>query len=90
MGLLNENGGEYFLANEVKVDVLKDFLKVGKFIVPRFIFYAVFFSVISGFLGVYTVTRLSSGLDYLFVGLLYFATVLFWYEAIRAWTKGPV
>ena len=90
LGLLTENGGEYSLTEQVRVDVLKDFLQVGKFIVPRFVFYAVFFSIVTGFLGVLVFSAASLPIEYFFEGLLVFATVLFWYEALRAWTKGPV
>ncbi|MGI0079317.1 MAG: helix-turn-helix domain-containing protein [Nitrososphaerales archaeon] len=90
LGLLTENGGEYFLTEQVKVDVLNDFLQLGTFIVPRFVFYAVFFTIISGFLGYVVFSDASATIDYLFEGLMLFASVLFWYEALRAWTKGPI
>ena len=89
LGLLRENGGEYFLTEQVKVDVLKDFLQLGTFIVPRFVFYAVFFSIVTGFLGYVILIESVSTVDYLFEGLLVFASILFWYEALRAWTRGP-
>lgn len=89
LGLLTENGGEYSLTEQVRVDVLKDFLQVGTFIVPRFVFYAVFFSIVTGFLGVLVFSASSLPIEYFFEGLLGFATVLFWYEALRAWIKGP-
>lgn len=90
LGLLTENGGEYFLTEQVKVDVLKDFLQLGTFIVPRFVFYAVFFSIITGFLGYIVFSSPSPNIEYLFESLLIFSSILFWYEALRAWTKGPV
>ena len=89
LGLLTENGGEYFLADQIRVDVLKDFLQLGTLIVPRFIFYAVFFSIVTGFFGYVVLVRSFSELDLLFVILLAAATALFWYEALRAWLRGP-
>jgi predicted DNA-binding transcriptional regulator len=89
IGLLKENGGEYFLTEQVKVDVLKDFLQLGTFIVPRFVFYAVFFSIVTGFLGYVLLIQSASTIEYLFEGLLVLASILFWYEALRAWTRGP-
>src|SRR5487761_484401 len=89
LGLLTENGGEYFLTEQVRVDVLKDFLQLGTFIVPRFVFYAVFFTIVTGFLGYIILFSADVAIEYLFEGLLLFASILFWYEAIRAWTKGP-
>lgn len=90
LGLLNEQGGEYFLSDQIKVDVLKDFLKFGTLIVPRFIFYAVFFTIISGFFGYVVVVDAFSELDLFFVIMLFVASGLFWYEALRAWLRGPV
>jgi predicted DNA-binding transcriptional regulator len=90
LGLLTENGGEYFLADHIKVDVLKDFLKFGTLIVPRFVFYAVFFTIITGFLAYVVLDGPIFELGLLFVVLLGVASALFWYEALRAWTRGPV
>ena len=90
MGLVAENNGEYEVAGEVKVDVMRDFLRLGTLIVPRFVFYAVVFTVFAGYLA--------------FVGSSYFglvpvvgwlsaalgvAAAAFWYEAIRAWRSAP-
>ena len=94
LGLLSINSGEYFPAEQVKVDVLKDFLKFGTFIVPRFVFYAVFFTIMTSFLSLLILYRqgISSTppIEFLFIGLLGLVCVLFWYEALRAWTRGPV
>lgn len=94
LGLLTENGGEYFAAEQVKVDVLKDFLQFGTFIVPRFVFYAVFFTIITGFLSFVVLFKqgvsVAPSIEFWFMGLLLIACGLFWYEALRAWLKGPV
>jgi predicted DNA-binding transcriptional regulator len=90
LGLVTEVNGEYEVMGEVKVDVMRDFLRLGTLIVPRFIFYAVFFTVFAAYLA--------------FVGSSYFAQVpvlawfavvlaaaaaVFWYEAVRAWRSSP-
>lgn len=95
LGLLSETGGEYFPTEQVRVDVLKDFLKLGTLIVPRFVFYAVFFTIISTFLSFVVFFEQGVGpstpsIEYWFVGLLILVCALFWYEALRAWVKGPV
>jgi hypothetical protein len=94
LGLLTENGGEYFASEQVKVDVLKDFLQFGTFMVPRFVFYAVFFTIITGFLSFVVLFKqgISGALpiEFWFMGLLLIASGLFWYEALKAWFKGPV
>ena len=90
LGLVSEQGGEYFLADQIKVDVLKDFLKFGSLIVPRFVFYAVFFTIMTGFLGFVIIRDPVTYLNVFFVSLLGAASGLFWYEALRAWMRGPV
>ncbi|MGI0090937.1 MAG: hypothetical protein ACREBS_04440 [Nitrososphaerales archaeon] len=91
LGLVTEQGGEYFLADQIRVDVLKDFLKFGSLIVPRFIFYAVFFTMITAFLGLVVLVRDPfTELNLFFIMMLVAASALFWYEALRAWVRGPV
>lgn len=90
LGLVSEDNGEYQIASEVKVDVMRDFLRLGTLIVPRFVFYAVFFSIFAAFLGylglpnygVVPVLTWSSG-------ALAAAAFVFWYEAVRAWRSAP-
>src|SRR5207249_10644267 len=46
LGLLSKDTGEYRLIKEVKVDVLKQFLRLGRVFVPRFALYAALFTVL--------------------------------------------
>jgi predicted transcriptional regulator len=43
LGLVREDGGEYEVVSEVRVEVLRDFLRFGTLLVPRFVMYAVIF-----------------------------------------------
>lgn len=90
MGLVSESNGEYEVAGEVKVDVMRDFLRLGTLIVPRFIFYAVIFTVLAGYLSLvgYPYFGLVSILEW-FTVILAAAAAVFWYEAIRAWRSAP-
>ncbi len=90
LGLVSENNGEYVISNEVKVDVMRDFLRLGTLIVPRFVFYAAFFSLIAGVL-VYLAVPLYGVVPVLewFSGALVAAALAFWYEAVRAWRSAP-
>ncbi len=90
LGLVSENNGEYEVVGEVKVDVMRDFLRLGTLIVPRFIFYAAVFTAFAiylAFLGypyfgvVPVVGWLSAALGV--------AAAAFWYEAVRAWRSAP-
>jgi predicted DNA-binding transcriptional regulator len=90
LGLVSESNGEYEVVGEVKVDVMRDFLRVRTLIVPRFIFYAVVFTVFVVYLalvgypdfGSVPVVEWSSA-------VLAIAALVFWYEAIRAWRSAP-
>jgi len=90
MGLVSEENGEYAISNEVKVDVMRNFLRMGTLIVPRFIFYAVFISVFAVYLSVvaYPLFQYVSILEW-FSGALIICALAFWYEAIRAWRSAP-
>jgi len=90
LGLVSENNGEYEVVGEVKVDVMRDFLRLGTLIVPRFVFYAVIFTV-------FVVYLTFAGSPYYslvpvlawFTAVLAAAAAAFWYEAVRAWRSAP-
>ena len=43
LGLVVEDRGDYRLLKEVKVGILAQFIKLGTFMLPRYVFYATFF-----------------------------------------------
>jgi DNA-binding transcriptional ArsR family regulator len=83
-----EVGGNYSLVNEVKIGVLRHFVKLGRILFPRYFFYAVFcttFYVAYVLLLMQSFTR-----DNLFIlsfGAI--VTAIFWYEAARIWFLKP-
>lgn len=86
MGLIEKDQyGEYALVKNVNVNVLQAFTQIGRLLIPRFIFYAVFF------------TTLLLGYIFVFIGSLnpfaiafgVFALVFAWYETYRTWKKRP-
>ena len=87
LGLVRKDNSEYRLAREVRVGVLKQFTKIGAFMLPRYIFYAAMFTTLLlyyisqfGPVGFYSVFALIFGA---------LATAIFWYETIRAWRQKP-
>jgi hypothetical protein len=50
LGIAKSDNGEYSINKEVAVDALQSFAKLGTHMIPRFMFYAVSFSVFVGFL----------------------------------------
>jgi hypothetical protein len=90
LGLVREDGGEYEVAGEVKVDVLRDFLRFGTLLVPRFVMYAVFFTVFTVYLTIVSLQIYSNvPIVYWFTALLTLSTIIFWYESLRAWFSAP-
>ena len=90
LGLVSDNNGEYEISNEVKVDVMRDFLRVGTLIVPRFVFYAVFFTIFASYL----TSVAFPFLPYVpllgwFCAALVLSAAAFWFEAWRAWRSAP-
>jgi predicted DNA-binding transcriptional regulator len=90
LGLVSESNGEYEVIGEVKVDVMRDFLRLGTLIVPRFVFYAVIFTVFAVYLTFagYQYFSLVPVLEWLSLALAA-AAIVFWYEALRAWRSAP-
>lgn len=90
MGLLREEGGEYRVSGEVKVDVLKDFTRFGRILVPRFVFYGMLFTVFTVYLAlVAEQSYVTEPIVGWFAALLGIASAIFWYEAFRAWRSVP-
>jgi hypothetical protein len=90
LGLVEKQdvGGHYMLVSEVKIGVLRHYVKLGKLLFPRFFFYALFstvFYVSYLLLMVNSFTR-----DNLFI-ISFGAIVcaIFWYEAYRVWEMRP-
>jgi len=88
LGLVEKRLGEYHLVREVKVGVLKQFIRIGAFVLPRYLFYAVLFTTL---LTLYTIYLLGfeqasiSSIFALIFGAL--GTITSWYETIKAWRQ---
>jgi len=90
LGLVQKQdiGGDYSLVGEVKIGVLRHFIKLGKILFPRYFFYAVFSTT---FYLAYVLTLMHGFTrENLFI-LLFGAIVsaIFWYEAVRIWSLRP-
>jgi len=84
----DEASGRYTLVGEVKIGVLRHYVKLGRLLFPRYFFYALFstlfFALYMGFL----FTGFSR--DNLFIiGFGVFVCSVFWYEAYRVWNMRP-
>jgi hypothetical protein len=90
LGLVQKQdvGGDYVLVSEVKIGVLRHFVKLGKLLFPRYFFYALFSTIF--YLGYVFLLMQNFGRDNLFI--LSFGAIVcavFWYEAYRVWGMRP-
>lgn len=90
MGLVQRQKaeGNYILVSEVRIGVLRHFVKLGKLMFPRYFFYAIFSSAFY----VAYLTLLMQDLTRENLFILSFGaivTLIFWYEAIRFWRLKP-
>ena len=83
-----ELGGHYFLVNEVKIGVLRHYVKLGRLLFPRYFFYALFSTTFY----VAFLVFLMSGFTRENLFIISFGAVVcavFWYEAMRVWALRP-
>jgi hypothetical protein len=87
LGLVENTNGEYRLVKAVNVGVLKQFVRFGTFMLPRYFLYATMFTTLL----VFYLTQFKQVNFYstfaLVLGLL--VTVVMWYETFRAWRQKP-
>ena len=86
MGLIEKDPyGEYALVRNVNVGVLQAFTQIGRLLVPRFTFYAVFFTTL--LLGY--VLLFPESINPFAIAFGVFASVFAWYETFRTWRRRP-
>ena len=81
-------GGNYTLVSEVKIGVLRHFVKLGRLMFPRYFFYAIFSSVFYiAYIAILLQGFTRENLFIISFGAV--VTIIFWYEAIRFWRLKP-
>ena len=87
LGLVEKANGEYRLKREVRVGVLKQFTKIGAFMLPRYAFYAgLLTTLLMFYLTQFREINYHSVFALIF-GLL--STGILWYETVRVWRQKP-
>ncbi len=88
LGLVENVYGDYRIAKEVKVGVLRQFITLGGVMLPRFLFYAV---LVTTMIATYLLQRpfypSPESITTLVMGLV--PAVILWYETIRIWRDRP-
>jgi hypothetical protein len=80
--------GQYTVTRDVRVGMLNQFMGRGRLLVPRFLFYATFYTSLTAALG----TLLIWYLDWftiILISLLVSVCVVLWYETIKIWRTQP-
>jgi DNA-binding transcriptional ArsR family regulator len=90
LGLVQKQdiGGHYLLVSEVKIGVLRHYVKLGRLLFPRYFFYAVFSTVFY----VAYLLFLMQGFTRENLFIISFGAIVcavFWYEAYRIWSLRP-
>jgi hypothetical protein len=80
--------GEYFLSQEVKVGLLRFFTRMGRFLVPRYLFYSLWLSTM---LVLYLVLYQPTGSVHNIAALLFgiITNIILWFETVRLWREKP-
>ncbi len=88
LGLVESERGDYSLVREVKVGVLRRFVTLGGFMLPRLLFYAV---LVTTMLATY-ILRFPMNLSRYNISTLLMGavpTVILWYETLKVWRERP-
>ena len=81
-------GGAYVLVSEIKIGVLRHFVRFGKVLFPRYFFYAVFTTTFYLAFLLFLLNEITRESVFMIV-FGAFVCVIFWYEAIRVWSLRP-
>jgi len=90
LGLVEKQdvGGYYALVGEVKIGVLRHFVKLGRLLFPRYFFYAIFSTTF--YLAYLTVLLQTWTRENIFIAIFgAVVSIIFWYEAVRIWRLRP-
>jgi len=87
LGLVEKTNGEYKLKREVRVGVLKQFTRLGTFMLPRYAFYAGLLTTLLLFY--LTQFREVNFYSVFALILTLLSTSILWYETLRVWRQKP-
>jgi len=90
LGLVKKQdiSSRYFLVSKVKIGVLRHFIKLGRLMLPRYFFYAVFSTMLLLLYLTMFMQELTRGsLFFVLFGAI--VSIIFWYEAFRVWSMRP-
>lgn len=89
LGIVDKNvHGQYTVKRDVRMGILNQFMGRGRLLVPRFLFYATFYSSLTAalFILVWFYFDWYSGV---LLALLASACIVLWYETLKVWHEQP-
>ena len=88
MKLVENRYGDYKLVREVKVGVLRSFVNLGGYMLPRYLFYAVLLtSMLVTFVATTPFEPSRLYITTIVMGLV--PSAVFWYETVKVWRSKP-
>jgi len=85
LGLVQKVRNDYHLVKTVNIGVLKQFTKIGTFILPRYVLYATTFTTLL----IFYVSQFREVNFYSMFAMIFgiLATGILWYEGVRTWRQ---
>ena len=81
--------GQYTIKRDVRIGILNQFMGKGRIMVPRFLFYATFYTSLTAALGSLLIWLAPDWYSIVLLALLVSACALLWYEALKVWREQP-
>jgi DNA-binding transcriptional ArsR family regulator len=81
--------GQYTVIRDVRMGILNQFMGKGRMMVPRFLFYATFYTSLTAALGSLLFWVATDWYSMVLLGLLVTACAVLWYEALKVWREQP-
>jgi hypothetical protein len=89
LGLVEKRYGNYQIQRKVKVGALTNYVLLGRLMLPRHFFYAVFFSaMLLTYLARYPLVNNVHSFVAVVLGVA--GSLILWYETLRIWRRRPV
>ncbi len=87
LGLVEKTNGEYRLVKTVNVGILKQFVRFGSILLPRYLLYATMFTTLL----VFFLTQFRQVNFYSVFALIFavLGTVITWFETVKTWRQKP-
>ena len=87
LGLIEKTNGEYRLVKTVNIGVLKQFVRLGAFMIPRYFLYATMFTTLL----IFFLTQLKTLNFYSMFALvsILLAAGVTWFETLMTWKQRP-